>query len=247
MNEVNVSRETTSSDLQDEVVLLCSHIGVDCSTQQAAALIDHLDLVLEANKITNLTSIRSLEDGLVLHIQDSAVFARFALEEDHEFLDIGTGGGFPGIPYSILTGRSGILVDSTKKKIELVSSFIQSLGYDDRLNAVHSRIEELDEPSHMRRVVLARALTALPSLLELASQHMDIGDLLISSKGPLSKEEKDSGDEVARMVGLDLKTMEHIDLTNSYGQRTVLVYVKTSTESVSLPRATGRAQKRPLA
>ena len=90
-----------------------------------AELIDrYLDLILEANKTTNLTRIDSKEKAQLLHVEDSLV----ALPEINEapeglYGDLGTGGGFPGVPVAIMTGREAVLVDSVKKKVALVIRF----------------------------------------------------------------------------------------------------------------------------
>ena len=83
----------------------------------------YLDSILEANKVTNLTRITDGEQARLLHIEDSLV----GLPEVNEaptglYGDLGSGGGFPGVPLALATGRKTLLVDSVKKKMAIVQS-----------------------------------------------------------------------------------------------------------------------------
>ena len=116
----------------------------------------HLELVIEANKTTNITRISSWEDGMVLHVQDSllGLDALNACPEGR-YADIGTGAGYPGIPLAIETGRPTLLVDSVQKKVQILDGFIEELGLDN-VSTYAGRIEDLgreqDELDHARVV-----------------------------------------------------------------------------------------------
>ena len=92
--------ETYTSLLVDELDAL----GIPCTSDQAALLLKHLGLVIEMNKTTNLTRIDTLEQGIFLHLIDSIICSRSigALPHHQSVLDLGTGGGFPGIPLAIM-------------------------------------------------------------------------------------------------------------------------------------------------
>ncbi|BAK45961.1 hypothetical protein EGYY_30240 [Eggerthella sp. YY7918] len=87
----------------------------------------HLELVIEANKTTNITRIASWEEGMLLHVSDSLI----GLEEMNEapsgwYADLGTGAGYPGIPLAIETGRKTLLVDSVGKKTAILDKILLS-------------------------------------------------------------------------------------------------------------------------
>ena len=89
----------------------------------------HLELIIEANKTTNLTRIDSLEDGMLLHVEDSlSGLPEINAAPEGLYGDLGTGGGFPGIPLAIVTGRATILADSVGKKTRVLDGVIQELG-----------------------------------------------------------------------------------------------------------------------
>lgn len=101
----------------------------------------YASLVVEKNKIVNLIS-RKDEDKIVEnHIFISALISEYMPERASRFLDIGTGGGFPGIPLSIVNPTMrGVLIDSTKKKIDAVSEFVTTLRLS-KLKVVNARVE----------------------------------------------------------------------------------------------------------
>ena len=135
----------------------------------------HLELVLEANKKTNITRISSWDEGMVLHVQDSLL----GLEElseapDGWYADIGTGAGYPGIPLAIETGRKTLLVDSVGKKTAILDSFIGELGLD-QVSTYTGRIEDLArEHPYEFTAITARALAQLSVLMELAAPLLQL-------------------------------------------------------------------------
>ncbi|MBQ6492158.1 MAG: class I SAM-dependent methyltransferase, partial [Atopobiaceae bacterium] len=90
------------------------------SQDQKEQLIDYLLYVLERNKDINVTAITNIEEAVILHLVDSLLFLPYISAED-EFVDIGTGGGFPGVPLAICSGATGTLIDSVAKKVTVVS------------------------------------------------------------------------------------------------------------------------------
>ena len=128
--------------------------------RQRELLDKHLELVIEENKVTNLTRIVDWESAQVLHVEDSLAGLP-EVEEAMEgpYLDMGSGAGFPGIPLAIMTGRETLLADSSGKKTRALDSFATELGIDDIVSTYHGRIEDLalQQPNHFS-LVTARAL-----------------------------------------------------------------------------------------
>ena len=119
--------DPTHEELADQLIYELSQFEIDCSHTQADLLIRDLELVLEKNKVVNLTRIEALRDAVTLHLVDSLVplgTKTFKPSEGLRFLDIGTGAGFPGIPLVIMTGMEGLLIDSVGKKVNAVNEFI---------------------------------------------------------------------------------------------------------------------------
>lgn len=211
-------------------------------------LLDYLDMVVEKNKVLNLTRITSFEDAVVLHLEDSLSILKTFRQTKGDFLDIGTGAGFPGIPLGITTDRSGVLLDSVKKKAHAVGEFITALGLQDRLSAVGMRSEELaaERPGAFG-VVTARAVSSLPAVEELASPLLKKGGHLIAMRGQDTPEDIDQAKKAAALLGLKLieRTEFTIGEAGEY-QRSLCVFEKVAKPKLKLPRHPGYASKRPL-
>ena len=108
---------------------------------QLERLARYADLVVKKNKTVNLISRKDEENIVENHIFISALISEYMPDRVSRFLDIGTGGGFPGIPLSVVRPMMrGVLIDSTKKKIDAVSEFINALKLS-KLTAENNRVE----------------------------------------------------------------------------------------------------------
>ena len=208
----------------------------------------YLDLILEANKTTNLTRITSRDEALVLHIEDSLV----GLEEVNEapdglYGDLGSGGGFPGVPLALATGRETVLVDSVKKKMAIVQQAVNQLGLGRQITTCSDRIEDLalDRPGSFS-VLTARALSRLVALLELSSPLLVKGGRLVCYKAQLSDEEMREARAVEDLLGMRLVSQRETTLSDGETRRTIVVFEKVGKAKLKLPRRIGAAQKTPL-
>ncbi len=236
------------SSYVDKLIKLSRSFDIELSPQQAELSLKHLDFVLETNKKFNLTRITSLDDAVILHILDSLFFSPYVAQAPlGPVLDMGTGAGFPGIPLAITSERSFTLVDSVRKKVDAVKSFVAHL-YLSNVSCIHARLEDLavQQNSHYACVV-ARAVASLPVLIEYASPFLYKGGLLVLSKGVPSDDESSSGMKAADICGLTFVERSDFDLPDGLGHRSFFIYRKTGSPSVSLPRQAGAAKKHPLA
>lgn len=215
--------------------------------EQRELLDSHLRLVIEENKITNLTRITDWESAQVLHVEDSLVgLPEINEAPEGKLVDMGTGAGFPGIPVAIITGRETLLVDSVGKKVQALHRIIEKLGLSEYVSASHIRIEELAlEHACEFSVVTARALSSLPSLLELASPLLTIGGRLICYKAESAYDEIDHVKDIQQKLGMNYVTSRDTVLSDGETKRTIMVFEKVSDPTVKLPRRVGMAQKKP--
>lgn len=218
------------------------------SIEQQKLLDLHLELILEINKTTNLTRITDWEQGQLLHVEDS-LFGLPALLEapDGAYADLGTGGGFPGIPLAIMSGRQTLLVDSVQKKIRALQSVLSKMGLEDQISTYAGRIEELsiDKPEAFS-VVTARALSSLPSLLELSSPLLSKGGNMICYKSQPDQDEIDTAKHVCKKLGMAFTNSYEGYLSDGKTYRLILIFTKISDPEISLPRRIGMAQKKPF-
>ena len=147
------------------------------------ALLDELE---RWNRRVNLTAIRDRGEMVTAHIGDSLVAQ--PLLRGGRVLDVGTGAGFPGLPLAIVEPqREFHLIDSNNKKIMFVQHVAGLLGLDN-VTAVKTRSEDY-APGYRFDTVIARALAALPKLVEIAGHHVGEDGVFVALKGRYPEEE----------------------------------------------------------
>ena len=148
-----------------------------------------LDLLTKWNRTYNLTAIRERPRMITHHLQDSlAVLPFLPRERTLRVLDIGTGGGLPGIPLAIARPEwSFVLLDANQKKITFVTQAAIELALPN-VRAVATRVEDFvaDAPFD---VVISRAFSELGAFAELASPHVGPGGMIVAMKGTLARTE----------------------------------------------------------
>lgn len=222
--------------------------GIDTSECQRCAMLESLALMLGQNQVLNLTAIRDVDKAMVLHLVDSALFVPSVAGYPGPVMDLGTGGGFPGLPLAILCPDDRfLLVDSVKKKVSAVAKFVEVLGLSDRVCVSSERAEVLGSTKRGKfGVVVARAVAPTNVLLEYASPLLKPFGSLVASKAELTEDEEEDASGAARQVGMELVSRETLELPDGFGHREILVYEKADKAHVKLPRAVGMAKSKPL-
>ena len=222
----------------EQLSLALGEANITSSPRQRELLARHLDLVIDRNRVVNLTRITSVEEAVVLHVVDSLLLLdSFAAAPRGAFVDVGTGAGFPGIPLAIMTDRPALLVDSVGKKAAAVGAFVEELGLGGQVEVSSSRIEDL---GRKRRGQFA-AVTARAGAPLLAR-----GGRLVVAKARPTDDEVAAGDRAARICGLRRVSRETFELPRDLGHREVLAYERVGNPSIKLPRPVGVARQRPL-
>lgn len=173
--------------------------GIALSAEAERAFDRYLASFLEYNAHTNLSAIRDAEGVVLKHFADSAVLSRFE-PLSGRLLDIGTGGGFPGIPLRILFPELDVtLLDSVSKKTKACDHFVRELGLSG-VSVVWGRAEEVSRRPNLHAsfdAVVSRATAYLPQILEWAIPFVKTGGRIFLYKTP-SEEELSDGLAYAR-------------------------------------------------
>ena len=222
--------------------------GVDLGAEQEELLVRGLLAFLDANERVNLTSIREPLEAVRLHVVDSLTAIKELREAPQgEFLDLGTGGGFPGVPLAIVSDRAATLLDSTAKKAREVEAIVNEIGLSCKVEVVAARAEEIAVARQGRyAAVVARAVSALPSLVELAAPLLVPKGHLIALKGVPDQAEYHAGAAAGKLVGLRELHRRSLSLPGGGERRTIVVYERVSDPLITLPRRVGLAQREPL-
>ena len=177
----------------------------------------HLELIVEANKVLNLTRITSPREAAIKHVLDSVIPWRLFQSAPH-VLDAGTGAGFPGIPLALVLPETRFtLAESIQKKARFVESALAELKLPNA-EITPRRAEELKAG-----VITARALAPIPKILSLFRPALKAGSQILLYKGPGIEQEI-----VEREIAEAGKTHAHIEivmryeLPDSLGSRTIV-------------------------
>lgn len=165
--------------------------GIALGVDQVGLFARHAEELLKWNAVTNLTAVTDPEDMARNHFLDSLAPAAL-VAPGSDLLDVGTGGGFPGLPLHILIpGLRTTLLDASRKKISFLRHVVRVLGLQ-RLEAVHARVEQLaGRPDRALRydVILCRAFSALPPFVEAVLPMLKPCGRLVALKGRVSPTE----------------------------------------------------------
>ena len=214
---------------------------------QQELLEKHLSLVIDANTRTNITRIDTWDQGWLLHVEDSLV----GLPEVQDapagkLADLGSGAGYPGIPLAITTDRDVTLVESVGKKASLLAAFADELSLSNRVTVFSGRAEELarEHPAEFS-VITARALSSLPSLMELASPLLQQGGCLVCYKSSDIEDELATALVLQEKLAMVFKGRRDAVLSDGSTPRSIVVFKKLGEPTVKLPRREGQAQRKP--
>lgn len=221
-----------------------------CGEEKAEALIAYLQEILAINEHINLTSIRDFQEACLLHLEDSLVaLPEVMAARGGKYADIGCGGGFPGVPLGVSSGKNTTLVDSRAKKIKVVMDAIEKskVGRFADFQGEAARIEDFGRDNRGEfAIVTARALSSLPSLLELAAPLLEIGGSFVALKSEIDADEEAWGTVLAPKLGLELASKRKLTLTDEETKRIIYTFRKVGESKIKLPRKVGLAQKSPL-
>lgn len=228
---------------------LLDEAGVAISEKARQTLLAYLDGLIETNQTLNLTRIVDPTEGVRLHLVDALVaLQEVAAAPAGPLLDIGTGGGIPGVPLCVAGERQGTLLDSVAKKAAAVNSILQQNGLSERIVAIADRAEHFaHEAGAIHAVITARAVAELPALVELASPLLISGGLFVALKGSPTDDELDRGAAAAEICGMRTNSVRRLTLPEGGEARMIVTYERVGDSRVRLPRRIGLAQKSPLA
>ncbi len=240
---------------ENEIREAAHAIGVALDSQQAGALLRYRDLLVEANRRFNLTALTDDASILVLHFLDSltAVQVIRAIQAGHDasldLIDVGTGGGFPGLPLKIALPELRVtLMDSTAKKVRFCADVIRALDLQG-VRAIQDRAEEAGHrPEHRERydVVIARAVAPMPTLAEYLLPLARVGGTCIAMKGSDAQAEAGRAAGAIARLGGAVSAVMPVSLPGRDDQRALIIISKLLPTPQPYPRRGGAPRKSPL-
>ena len=225
--------------------------GLELQPEQLTLLRRYAELLAgytEANVIGTKEVWRIVLD----HVLDSLGCLLFqATELRGKLIDVGSGGGMPGIPLAIAQADLSIaLLEVTEKKTKFLHYVCESLQLTN-VSILNQRAEEAGRRAEVREsysVAVTRALASLPVVVEYCAPIVEVGGWIVAMKGYLSKDEFYAGQTAAKKLGAELHATIPVLLLPELEQkqRQIVVFRKVAPTSTGYPRRVGLAKKRPL-
>lgn len=222
--------------------------SVGIGTEQTARLMKYKELLLEWNTKINLTAIEEDRDIIIKHFIDSLSILPYLRNAGEKLVDVGTGGGFPGIPVKIVYESTKVLLlDSLDKRINFLKTVIGGLGLEG-IDTMHARAEEAGANPVYREsfdVSVARAVANLPVLLEYCLPLVKTGGIFIAMKGS-STEELEASKKALELLGGGIEEVRELTLPFSDIKRNIIIVRKLRQTPTKYPRKPGKPAKEPL-
>ena len=232
----------TEAEFVEQVKLL----GINPTEEQLSKLEELYEIMIEENKVMNLTRIVSKDDVYLKHFYDSLTLIKAVKLNNQTLLDVGTGAGFPGLVLKIVFPNLKVtLVDSLNKRIIFLKSVIEKLNLKG-INAIHERIEDYAKISRESfDIVTSRAVASLPVLSEMCIPLVCEKGLFIPMKADAKDEIKSSQNAIKTLGGV-LRDTILFKLPKDAGERTLIIIEKINKTSVKYPRKFSEIKKKPL-
>ena len=221
-------------------------LGIEINEIQLSQLEKYYELLVEYNKVMNLTGITEKNDVYLKHYYDSiSIIKAIDLNKINTLCDMGTGAGFPGMVLAIIYPNLKVtLVDSLNKRINFLNEVIKELDLKN-VETKHDRIEEYSKNNKEKfDVVTARAVAQTNVLLEICSQSIKIGGYFIAMKGNIDSE--NDYNNALRVLDFNEDKIIKFKLPIENSDRSLLRFKKLKSTNKLFPRKYSEIKKKPL-
>ena len=229
---------------------MMTQLNISLSEKQLEQFDKYYQLLVEWNKVMNLTAITELDEVIIKHFIDSLLVAKkINVNNFDSLIDVGTGAGFPGIPIKIMFPEIRVvLLDSLNKRLKFLNNVIDELGLKN-ITTVHGRAEDIahmDEYREKFSLCVSRAVANLSTLSEYCIPFINESGIFISYKSEFSEEETDNAKKAIKVLGGMIEDTYIEELPHSDINRSFVVIKKERSTSNKYPRKAGVPSKKPI-
>ena len=228
----------------------CKSIGIDLTQIQLEQFELFYNLLIEKNKVMNLTAITEMEEVIVKHFIDSMMLIKaINIDSIQTIADMGTGAGFPGIPLKIAFPKLKItLMDSLAKRLKFLDEVISTLELEN-ITTLHGRAEDIGKNDNYREkydLCVSRAVANLSTLSEYCLPLVKENGYFISYKSGEITEELSSSKRAISILGGNNPELVYFKLLDSNMDRSFVIIKKEKKTPKKYPRKAGLPSKEPI-
>lgn len=227
-------------------------IGYDLTDDQCQCFFDYLNLLIEKNKVMNLTAIIDPKEIIIRHFLDSSILVKIFGKEVFDgkrVVDVGTGAGFPGLPLAIIYPKGKfVLTDTLGKRINFLQEVIDKLNISN-VELIKARAEDFAHEKAFRESFdysLSRGVAKISVLSEYSLPLLKIGGKMLAYKMNGCDEELSEGQSAIKTLGGKFHVKQSYDLILGEPTRCILEIEKVSPTPNKFPRKAGTPSKEPL-
>lgn len=225
-------------------------LGISLTYTQKQQFDKFYELLVEWNKVMNLTGITEYEEVNEKHFVDSvSIVKALDINKVKTVIDIGTGAGFPGIPLKIVFPHlKVVLLDSLNKRINFLNKVIDELNLTE-IDTIHGRAEDFAKQAQYREqfdLCVSRAVANLSTLSEYCIPYVKVGGLFVPYKSGEIDEEVHQAEKAISILGGKLEDVIKFQLPDTDISRSFVKINKQHNSANKYPRKAGLPSKEPL-
>lgn len=227
-----------------------AELDLEITEAQVIQFYQYYEILVEKNKVMNLTGITEFEEVVQKHFVDSLSLVWIEeLRDVDNVIDVGTGAGFPGIPLKIAFPHLKVtLLDSLNKRVLFLREVMEVCGLTG-IEAVHGRAEDIARDTQYREqfsLCVSRAVANLAVLSEYCLPFVKVGGGFVSYKSGEIREELDEAKKAVQLLGGKVVRKKVFELPGTDIGRSLVKIEKVSSCTKRYPRKAGVISKAPL-
>ena len=227
-----------------------NELGITLTDQQKQQFVKFYELLVEWNKVMNLTGITEYEEVNEKHFVDSlSIVKAIDISKVETIIDVGTGAGFPGIPLKIAFPHlKVVLLDSLNKRIKFLDTVINELGLDD-IKTIHGRAEDFSKQGDYREqfdLCVSRAVANLATLSEYCIPYVKKEGLFVPYKSGEFEDELEQSKKAVHVLGGKIEDVGKFRLPGTEIGRSFVIIRKLQNTARKYPRKAGLPSKEPI-